>query len=98
MKLMEEEIAQRTSSHSELQLQHTKSSGDQLPPLRAAPLAEGVRDFLRQKEYLRKAVRGATREGPSPLEKLLQQLKSKMTTLSVGQLLEEVDRLSEPKH
>jgi hypothetical protein len=67
IKLMEEERAERTSALSEMQLHHAKSLGDKLPSLHSASIAETVREFLRQKEYARKGVRGVAREGPTAL-------------------------------
>lgn len=56
-------------------MQHAKSTIERLPPINPSPaIAEAIREYLKDKEQVRKI----TKNPVSPLEKLLNQLKPKL--------------------
>jgi hypothetical protein len=76
------------SALKELQINHTRSTADKLPQIHQSPLTEAVREFLREKEHFRKAVRSSQ----TALEKLLIQLKPKLFNFTIPNLLDEIDK------
>ena len=63
-----------------------------MPPISSSPsLAETVKDFLKDKEHVRKI----TRQPVSRFEKFISQLRPKMWNWNVGNFLEEMDKWSD---
>jgi hypothetical protein len=85
VKFLEEEINSQSNAINKMQLQHAKSTIERLPAINPSPsIAEAVREYLKDKEQVRKI----TRNPVSPLEKLLNQLKPKLWNWNLENLIE----------
>ena len=88
---LEGEAEYQSGALLKMQQQQSKQV-ERLPALpNAGSVQEAVRDFLRDKEQVRKITKNPT----SGLEKLLSNLKPRLWSMTVGGLLEEVDRWSD---
>lgn len=85
-------MAIQHSAINKIQHQHVKGSVERLPPIgNASSLADGVKEFLKDREHLRKI----TRAPVTKLERFLNQTWPKMWNWNVGNLLEEIEKWAE---
>ena len=84
IKGLEEQLQTQNAAINKLQNQSAKSTIERLPPIHASTsLGESVREYLKDKEQVRKI----TKNPVSGLEKLLNHLKPKLWNWNIGNLL-----------